>query len=117
MTAFIITYISVVSLCTVVAIVIAFSPYLPMIVENESWKVWKQCYNDDNFIKTFECEYGVRYDWTDTDYYAIVYGKDNMARASILSKSRLGEDRTVFCSYYIWHSKKLAKKLMTSNKF
>lgn len=116
MTAFIIAYISVTSIGILVTIGIGFSQYLPMIVEHESWKVWKQCYNDSSFIKTFECEYGVRYDWTYTDYYAIVFGKDDEARATIYSKSRLGKDHVVFCSYYIWHSKKLAEKLMTSNK-
>lgn len=116
MNTFIITYICVVSLCMVGIIISMLSPYIPMVVERETWKVWKQCYNDDNFIKTFECEYGTRYDWTDNDYYAIVDNRNDEMTAAIFIKSRLDKNYNVFCSYYRWHSKKLAEKLMKSNK-
>lgn len=108
------TIISVV--CALGAMVASFSSFIPMIVDRKSWKVWKQCYNDDNFVKTVENEYGTRYDWVDNDHYAIVFKEDDAYDAAIFKKNDSKYDSPLFCTYYAYHSKKLAKKLMASNR-
>ena len=114
METILITYIIITIVCMIGATIAVCSPFIPMVVERKSWKVWKQCYNDENFIKTFECEQGVRYDWADTDYYAIVFKENNECKAAIFRKHV--NEAPVFCTYFEYHAKKLAKKLMASNK-
>lgn len=116
MDTFWILYSIIIIVCMIGAIISAFSSFIPMIVDRKSWKVWKQCYNDVNFVKAEENEYGARYIWNDNDYYAIVFKKDDEYNAAIFKKNDSMYDSPLFCTYYAYHSKKLAKKLMASNR-
>ena len=85
-----------------------------MIVERKSWKVWKECYNSDSFVKTYEGERGMRYESADMDYHIDIFKADGKYEAAIFRKGVY--DYPVFCTYYKYHARKLAKKLMASNK-
>jgi len=114
MKTILIIYIVIVTICIICATIAACSPFIPMIVEHKSWKAWKECYNSDNFVKTYEGERGMKYECDGMDYYIDVFKADGKYEAAIFRKSAYGSP--VFCTYYKYHARKLAKKLMASNK-
>lgn len=116
MKAISITYIILLITFTISVIIIGLSEYLPMIFDRKSWNVWKQCYNNDNFIKMQDRPMCMRYDWMDSNYSAIVFKEDDGKYYASIFEHDVHTYKIygmpIFCTFYAYHSRKLAKKLI-----
>lgn len=88
-----------------------FMEYLPWLFDRKEYKVWKECYENDNFALERRGYSGTVYWYKSPDlpYTVYVFFDDEEPTACIFWQDTL---RIVFSTFYKKHSRKLAKKLL-----
>ena len=100
-------------LCIIGAIITSFMEYLPWLFDRKEYKIWKKCYNNENFalhcIKyTSDGKNVNMYKTPDLPYSIFVFHETDKADACIFLNNSYN---IVFSSFYKKHSNKLVEKL------
>lgn len=92
---------------------ITFMEYLPELWNKKSYRIWKECYENDNFaLENVGQGYNGTIYWyksPDLPYTVYVFFDDEEPTACIFWQDTLD---IVFSTFYKKHSRKLAKKLL-----